>query len=43
MKDTVATYTTTNEIDKILIEATANENWNMSNTKMFTLADACNR
>jgi hypothetical protein len=41
MKDTVATYTTTNELDKVLLEATANENWNLSNTKLTLLADRC--
>lgn len=34
MKDTVTTYTAKSEVDKIMIEATANENWNISNTKL---------
>ena len=40
MKDTVVTYTARNEIDKLLVEATANENWNLSNSKLQLLADA---
>ena len=40
MKETVVSYTSRNEVDKLLIEATANENWNISNTKLQTLADA---
>ncbi len=34
MKETVVTYTSRNEVDKLLIEATANENWNISNSKL---------
>ena len=41
MKDTVGGYTAKTEIDKILIEATANENWNIANSKLQALADAC--
>jgi len=40
MKETVISYTSRNEIDKILIEATSNENWNISNSKLQTIADA---
>ena len=40
MKETVVSYTSRSELDKILIEATANENWNISNTKLQILADA---
>jgi hypothetical protein len=28
------------EIEKILVEATSNENWNISNTKLTILSDA---
>jgi hypothetical protein len=38
----VVSYTATNEIDKLLIEATVNENWSIANSKLQTLADACN-
>lgn len=41
VKETVVSYTSKSEIDKILIEATANENWNISNSKLQILADAC--
>ena len=40
MKETVVSYTSRSEIEKILIEATANENWNISNSKLQILADA---
>lgn len=40
MKETVTFYIAKDEVDKILIEATANENWNISNTKLQILADA---
>ena len=40
MKDTVGSYTAKSEIDKILIEATANENWNLANSKLQVIADA---
>ena len=33
-------YVSRSDVDKILIEATANENWNIANTKLQTLADA---
>ena len=28
------------ELDKLLLEATANENWNISNSKLIEIADA---
>jgi hypothetical protein len=34
VKDTVTTYTSKSEVDKILVEATANENWNIANSKL---------
>ncbi len=40
MKETVVTYTTRDELEKLLIEATANENWNLANSKLQILADA---
>ena len=40
VKETVVTYTSKSDVDKILIEATANENWNISNSKLQILADA---
>jgi hypothetical protein len=40
MKETVNFYIAKDEVDKILIEATANENWNISNSKLQILADA---
>ena len=40
VKETVVSYVSRSDVDKILIEATANENWNISNTKLQTLADA---
>ena len=40
VKDTVTSYTAKSEVDKILIEATANENWNIANSKLQVLADA---
>ncbi len=33
--ESVITYMAKDELDKLLIEATANENWNISNTKML--------
>ncbi|CDW78484.1 UNKNOWN [Stylonychia lemnae] len=42
VKETVVVYTSRNEIDKLLVEATANENWNIANSKLQILADACN-
>ena len=40
VKETVVTYTSKSEVDKILIEATSNENWNVPNSKLQVLADA---
>ena len=40
VKETVVSYVSRSEVDKILIEATANENWNISNSKLQVLADA---
>ena len=40
MKETVVTYTSKSEVDKLLIEATADENWNISNSKLQVLADS---
>ncbi|TNV82238.1 hypothetical protein FGO68_gene17554 [Halteria grandinella] len=40
VKETVVSYTARSEIDKVLIEATANENWNVPNSKLQILADA---
>ena len=34
VKETVVSYTARSEIDKVLIEATANENWNVPNSKL---------
>jgi len=34
VKETVVSYVSRSEVDKILIEATANENWNIANTKL---------
>jgi hypothetical protein len=28
------------ELEKVLLEATANENWNIANTKLMSIADA---
>jgi hypothetical protein len=28
------------DLDKLLLEATSNENWNISNTKLLQIADA---
>ncbi len=40
MKDNLSTYTAKTEIEKILIEATSNENWNIANSRLQVLADA---
>jgi len=34
VKETVVIYTSRSEIDKLLVEATANENWNIANSKL---------
>ena len=36
----MVSYVSRSDVDKILIEATTNENWNIANTKLQTLADA---
>lgn len=40
VKETVVSYVSRSDVDKILIEATANENWNIQNSKLQVLADA---
>jgi archaellum component FlaF (FlaF/FlaG flagellin family) len=40
VKDTVVSYTSKSEVEKVLVEATSNENWNLSNSKLQLLADA---
>ena len=35
-----STYMAKDELEKLLLEATADENWNISNSKMMQLADA---
>ncbi len=34
VKETVVVYTSKSELDALLIEATSNENWNISNSKL---------
>ena len=34
VKETVVVYTSKSELDSLLIEATSNENWNTSNSKL---------
>ena len=36
----MSTYMAKDELEKLLVEATANENWNSSNTKMLQISDA---
>lgn len=36
----MSTYMAKDELEKLLVEATANENWNISNTKMLQISDA---
>ncbi|CDW83750.1 UNKNOWN [Stylonychia lemnae] len=43
MKETVTSYTSKSDIEKILIEATGNENWNIANSKLQMLADAAHQ
>lgn len=38
--DKYSTYMAKDELEKSLIEATANENWNISNSKMLQISDA---
>ena len=40
MTDTYAGYMAKDELEKLLVEATANENWNISNSKLLSIADA---
>ena len=40
MTDTYAGYMAKDELEKVLVEATANENWNISNSKLLQIADA---
>jgi len=35
-----SSYMAKDELEKLLLEATADENWNISNSKMMELADA---
>jgi uncharacterized protein YpuA (DUF1002 family) len=39
-QDTYAGYAAKDDIEKLLVEATANENWNLSNSKLLELSDA---
>lgn len=38
--DSYTTYMAKDELDKLLVEATSNENWNISNTKLLQISDA---
>lgn len=38
--DSYTTYMAKDDLDKLLLEATSNENWNISNTKLLQIADA---
>ena len=38
--DTYAGYMAKDELEKVMVEATANENWNISNSKLLQIADA---
>lgn len=40
MKETVVSIVSRSEVEKVLIEVTANENWNAANSKLQILADA---
>ena len=40
MSDTYSTYMAKDDIEKVLVEATANENWNVSNSKLLQISDA---
>jgi hypothetical protein len=40
MADKYSTYMAKDELEKVLIEATANENWNIANSKLMQIADA---
>ena len=38
--DTYAGYMAKDDLERLLVEATANENWNISNSKLLQIADA---
>ena len=38
--DTYANYMAKDDLERVLVEATANENWNISNSKLLQIADA---
>lgn len=40
MADSYATYMAKDDLEKVLVEATANENWNIANTKLLQISDA---
>ena len=40
MSDTYSGYMAKDDLEKVLVEATANENWNISNTKLLQIADS---
>jgi len=40
MADTYSGYMAKDDLEKVLVEATANENWNISNSKLLQISDA---
>jgi len=40
MTDSYSSYMAKDELEKVLVEATANENWNIANAKLLQIADA---
>ena len=38
--DQYATYMAKDDLEKVLVEATANENWNLANSKLIQISDA---
>lgn len=40
VSDKYSNFMAKDELEKVLLEATANENWNIANTKLMTIADA---
>ena len=40
MQDTYAGYMAKDDLERNMVEATANENWNVANTKLLVIADA---
>ena len=38
--DTYSGYMAKDDLEKVLVEATANENWNISNSKLLQISDA---